>query len=155
MPSEVSSSSTSAWARVHSPFASHQSAASGAQSPVGGSLSARDVRNSARFMFVLLFFAALNATRGLWFGESRKARLNPLHKLDGVVYGFAVCGFARGPGTSFERCQAPAKEHGGGQVDDSFVRFVHRGQPIIFALFSPRDFRRPTTRKPSTKFPDG
>src|SRR5258705_5091772 len=51
MPSGVSSSSTSAWARVQSPFESHQSAASGADSSRGDSSSATDALNSSGLIF--------------------------------------------------------------------------------------------------------
>src|SRR6202035_2244911 len=45
MPSVVSSSSTSAWARVQSPFASHQSAASGGANSLGEAACATDDLN--------------------------------------------------------------------------------------------------------------
>src|SRR5258708_15771133 len=58
MPSTVSSSSTSAWAGAQSPFASHHSAASGADSPGRGASSATDALNSSGFIFCSYLFAA-------------------------------------------------------------------------------------------------
>src|ERR1700730_15276731 len=57
MPSAVSSSSTNACERVQSPFASHHSAASGTERPVGGSACASDNVDSLRFIFASLVYA--------------------------------------------------------------------------------------------------
>src|ERR1700733_15339660 len=50
MPSTVSSSSTSAWACVQSPFASHHSAAKGGVHSLGGAASAIDDLNFSAVM---------------------------------------------------------------------------------------------------------
>src|SRR5580692_2306502 len=52
MPSIDSSSSTNAWARVQSPFASHQRARSGAGHDACGAFSTSDAVNSAAFILL-------------------------------------------------------------------------------------------------------
>jgi hypothetical protein len=43
-----------------------------------------------------------------------EACVNAAHKFNGDVYGLAIGGFAGWRGASFDSCEAPAEEHGGG-----------------------------------------